>query len=378
MRRYDTVIIGLGAMGSATAWHLARRDKSVLGLEQFAAGHEHGSSHGESRIIRLAYFEHPSYVPLLRAAYRLWGDLEEQSGEAILTRTGILECGISGSRIVAGSLEASRLHAIPHDILDAKAIRARFPAFDPGHDWQGVFQPDGGFLRPEKAIAAMRTEARKAGAELYHHCPVLGIEASGQSVRVRLAEETIEAESVIVSAGAWMHRLLPEFKHHVSLVRRVLGWFEPRDPALLTPDRFPVFLMETEDDAPYGFPDFAGTGFKCASHWSGGPIAEPEEIGGPMTAAEEKHLSDILKRYIPAAAGPLLASKPCIYTKTPDEDFLIDLHPQDRRIVIASPCSGHGFKFASVIGEILADLATKGETTHDISRFALARFRQAA
>lgn len=378
MRRYDTIIIGLGAMGSSTAWHLAARGKRVLGLEQFAPGHEHGSSHGESRIIRLAYFEHPSYVPLLRAAYRHWMALEAQSGETILTRTGILEWGIPGSRIVAGSLEASRLHDIPHEILDAKAIRTRFPAFAPGHDWHGVFQPDGGFLRPEKAIAAMLAAARKAGAELYHQCPVLGIEASGQSLRVRLADETLEAGSVVVSAGAWMHRLLPELKDHLSLVRRVLGWFEPHDPKLITPERFPVFLMETEDDAPYGFPDFAGSGFKCASHWSGGPIAEPEDIGGPMTPGEEAHLSDILKRYIPAAAGPLIASKPCIYTKTPDEDFLIDTHPQDGRIVIASPCSGHGFKFASAIGEILADLAIQGETTHDISRFALARFKRAA
>ncbi|KAA2237781.1 N-methyl-L-tryptophan oxidase [Salinarimonas soli] len=369
----DVAVIGLGAMGSAAAYHLARRGKRVVGIEQFEPGHDRGSSHGESRIIRLAYFEHPSYVPLLRRAYALWRDLERASGEAVMTITGILEAGHPGSAVVEGSLSASKIHDLTHEVLDAREIGRRFPAFRLPEGWSGVFQPDGGFLRPELAIRLHCAGARAAGADLRVNTRVLGIEPTGAGVRVVLDDGTIvEAGAVVVATGAWMADLMPSLTPHLRLTRQVLGWFEPRQPELFASARFPVFIVESEQDAIYGFPDFKGTGVKAASHMAG-EVLTSAYAQRPGDAADEARIRDSLERLIPAANGPLRRMQPCIYTRTLDEDFVVDLHPGDPRIVVASPCSGHGFKFSSAMGEVLADLALKGGTDHDISRFRIDR-----
>ncbi|MFL5202147.1 MAG: N-methyl-L-tryptophan oxidase [Microvirga sp.] len=376
MTTFDVAVIGLGAMGSAALFNLARQGRRVVGIEQFEPGHDKGSSHGESRIIRLSYFEHPSYVPLARRAMEKWRELEQLCGHNILTVTGILEAGYPGCPIVEGSLEASRLHGLDHEVLDAAEINRRFPAFKVPPHWTGLYQPEGGFLRPELAIQQFVGLAERHGAEVRTGTRVLAIEPLGSGVRVRTEAGEIEAGSVIVAAGAWIGDFAPELKPHLKLTRQVLGWFEPLQPAYYSPDRCPVFILESEDDACYGFPDFAGTGVKTASHRKGAYLPSADDLSQDGGAADEAQIRRMLALAMPEANGPLRAMRTCMYTRTPDEDFVIDRSSADPRIILASPCSGHGFKFASVIGEVLADLALGKTPANDISRFKLERFRR--
>jgi len=374
MATFDVAVIGLGAMGSAALFELARQGQRVIGIEQFEPGHDKGSSHGESRIIRLSYFEHPSYVPLARRALEKWRELEALSGETVLTVTGVLEAGYPGCRAVEGSLEASRLHELDHEILSASEINRRFPAFKVPSHWTGLYQPDGGFLRPELAIRQFVSSAESHGAEVRTRTRVLTIEPFSAGVRVKTDAGEIEAGSVIIAAGAWIGDFAPELKPHLKVTRQVLGWFEPLQPAYYSPDRCPVFFFESEDDACYGFPDFAGTGVKAASHREGAHLSSADSLTQDGGAVDEAQIRRMLALAMPDANGPLKAMRTCMYTRTPDEDFVIDRSSVDPRIVIASPCSGHGFKFASVIGEVLADLALGKTPMNDISRFKLGRF----
>jgi sarcosine oxidase len=371
---YDVAVVGLGAMGSAALFHLARRGKRVIGIEQFTPGHDRGSSHGESRAIRLGYSEHPSYVPLVRSAFENWRELERLTGETVLTTTGILEAGTPGSRMVQGSLDACILHDLQYELLDAAEIMRRFPAFQMPADHSAIWQPEGGFLRPERANALHLKLARQAGAEILAGSRVEAIESSPGVVRLVLPDRTIEAASVVVSAGAWIIDLVPELKPQLFIKRQVLCWYEPKQPELFRLGKLPVFAIDDGEDIVYGFPDFAGTGFKCASHYGSGIIAHPDAARQNAGPADEARTRAFLERYLPQAAGALKDMKTCMYTMTPDEDFVIDVATSDSRVVVASPCSGHGFKFASVVGEVLADLATDGTTPHDIGRSRIDRF----
>jgi sarcosine oxidase len=374
MTTFDVAVIGLGAMGSAALFNLANQGHWVVGIEQFEPGHDKGSSHGESRIIRLSYFEHPSYVPLARRALEKWRDLEKLSGETILMVTGVLEAGCPGASIVSGSLEAAKQHDLTHDVLSAADITRRFPGFKVPSDWTGLFQPEGGLLRPELAIRTFVQQAKRHGAETRMNTRVLGIEPFGAGIRVRTDTEVIEAGSVIIATGAWIGDFAPELKPHLKITRQVLGWFSPFEPSLFTPDRCPVFLLESEDDACYGFPDFAGTGVKTASHREGLVLPSAGDLAQDGSLEDEAQIRRMLALAMPDANGPLRQMRACMYTRTPDDDFVIDLSPVDPRIVLASPCSGHGFKFASVIGEVLSDLALGRASTNDISRFQIRRF----
>ena len=370
--RYDIAVIGLGAMGSAAVFQLARRGKRVVGIEQFERGHARGSSHGESRAIRLGYFEHPSYVPLARAAYEGWYELERLTGETVLTKTGVLEMGKPGSVIVDGSREASEMHGLAHEVLDAAEVARRYPQFTLPRDYSAVWQPDGGFVRPELANRLHLELAERAGATLLENRKVRAIEPGGSSVSIVLEGGAIEAGSVIVAAGAWIGDLVPELRPKLTVTRQVLCWFEPLRAEAVAPGTLPVFIVDGAGDIAYGFPN-VGSGFKCASHHDSGTWGHADMARQEAGPADEKRMRDFLEAYLPDAAGPLRAMQTCMYTKTPDEDFVLDLHPSDPRIVVASPCSGHGFKFASVIGGVLADLATEGATPHDISRFRMDR-----
>jgi sarcosine oxidase len=374
MATFDVAVIGLGAMGGAALFELARKGQRVIGFEQFEPGHDKGSSHGESRIIRLSYFEHPSYVPLVRRALEKWRDLERLCGKTILTVTGVLEMGYPGSPIVEGSLEASRQHDLDHEVLSAAEINRRFPAFQLPLDWVGLFQPEGGFLRPELAIRQLVQQAQKHGAEVRAQARVLAIEPFSAGIRVRTEAGEIEAGSVIVATGAWIGEFAPELRPHLRLTRQVLGWFAPKVPEHFSPERCPVFLLESEDDACYGFPDFAGTGVKAASHREGAFLPTADDLAQDGGASDEAQIRRMLSRYMPDANGPLQKMRTCMYTRTPDEDFVVDRSSVDPRIILASPCSGHGFKFSSVIGEVLADLAIGVTPANDISRFQIARF----
>jgi sarcosine oxidase len=382
MPAYDVAVVGLGAMGSAALYHLAKRGVRVVGFERVRPAHEGGSSHGESRAIRLAYFEHESYVHLLHRAYENWRALERETGTSLLTITGILEAGVPGSPAVQGSRASAVLHHLAQDELTGAEVSARFPAFSLPSDWIAVFQPDGGILNAELACAMHVRAAEAAGAGV-RTIGVRDIRASASSVRLETEEgAAIDVGAVIVAGGPWMGELVPLLRPHLHLTRQVLVWFAPRTPALVRPPRMPVFLLDTGDDNVYGFPDFAGSGVKAASHLPGLTLASPADARQEPNAADATPVARVLERFMPAAAGPVRAMKTCIYTRirTPradgsvDDDFVIDRHPDHPQIVLASPCSGHGFKFASVIGEILADLATAGTTRFDLGRFRVSRF----
>ena len=382
MPAYDVAVVGLGAMGSAALYHLAKRGLRVVGFERVRPAHEGGSSHGESRAIRLAYFEHESYVHLLRRAYENWRALEHETGTSLLTITGILEAGVPGSLPVEGSRASALLHHLDQDELTGGEVSTRFPAFALPPDWSAVYQPDGGILRAELACATHVRAAAVAGAEV-RLTGIRNIRTSASSVRLESDDGTaLDVGAVIVAGGPWMGELVPLLRPHLYLTRQVLVWFTPRAPALVQPPRMPVFLLDTGDDNVYGFPDFTGSGVKAASHLPGRTLARAADARQDAGEKDARPVARVLERFIPAAAGPVRAMKTCLYTRigtqradgSVDDDFVIDHHPDHPQIVLASPCSGHGFKFASVVGEILADLATAGTTRFDVGRFRVSRF----
>ncbi len=373
MAHYDAVVCGLGVMGSAALYHLARRGARVLGLDRFAAGHDRGSSHGETRIIRLAYFEHPSYVPLVRRAYALWRELENAAARPLLHVTGIAEIGPPDGALVNGTLEAARLHDIPHELIAAPELMRRYPAFRLPPHYVGVVQPDGGFLEAEAAVQAMLTLAQQHGAEIRFSTPVRAIEPAQDKARIVIDGTTIEAGSIIVAAGPWISSLLPDAALPLRVTRQVMAWFAPPAPADFAPGRFPVFLIESAHGIHYGFPPF-GAGLKVAKHHHSDETVDPESYDRTVSADDEALIRAAVADHLPGANGPLVAAKTCLYTVAPDGDFIIDRLPGAASIVVASPCSGHGFKFAPVIGEILADLATGQSSSHDIARFRIGRF----
>jgi sarcosine oxidase len=375
-RRYDTIVVGVGAMGSAACHHLARRGRRVLGLEHYGVPNEMGSSHGVNRIIRLAYYEHPAYVPLLRRAYELWRRLEVESGDELLHVTGSIDASAPDDEIIRGALHACELHDIPHVLCTSTELALRFPGYRLPPDHLALFQPDGGFLASGKCIEAHARLAQAAGAEIHAHERVLGWDLVPGGVRVRTVDDDYEADRVIVSAGAWLGELLPSLQALARPERQVLGWFEPLVPEYFEPGVFPVFNVAVEEGRYYGFPAFGIPGFKVGRyHHLGEQIETPDSWNREPAAADETVLREFTERYFPEAAGPLLAGQACMFTNTPDEHFIVDTLPGAERVIVASPCSGHGFKFSSVIGEILADLATDGTTRHDIDLFRLARFR---
>ena len=369
----DVAVIGLGATGSAALHHLARCGRRVVGIEQFTPGHDRGSSHGETRIIRLGYFEHPSYVPLVRAAIPLWRALERESRRALLHVTGILEMGAPDGTLIAGTLRSAQTHGLPHEVLDAAGVTRRFPAFQLPAHFVGVLQPDGGILAAEPAVAAQVALARMSGAEVRTNERVRAIEPTAGGVRIVTDHGTIAARHAVVTAGPWIKQLLPGLVAPIRVTRQVVGWFAPSDAALFARERCPVFMIENPDGIFYGFPAGPQPGIKFAKHHSD-EVIDPATATRPMDGADESLLRGALAAHVPSANGALLHAQTCRYTMTPDEDFILDRLPGAPAVIVASPCSGHGFKFAPVIGAILADLVIRGATAHDISRFRLARF----
>ncbi|MGH2384295.1 MAG: N-methyl-L-tryptophan oxidase [Candidatus Limnocylindria bacterium] len=376
MDRYNAIVVGLGGMGTASAFHLARRGKRVLGLEQHDLLHELGSSHGLTRIIRLAYHEHPSYVPLLRRSYALWHELEEIAGEPLLITTGCLEGGPEDGPTFRGALEAAELHDLPHEVLTAAEVRRRYPAyagFEPSTHL--VWQPDGGFLMAERTILAHVNGAIAHGADLRFREPVRSWEATAEGgARVVTDHGTYEADRLVIAAGPWARRLLPQLDRLAVPERQVVGWLQPTRPELFTPGRFPVFVVDVEDGTYYGFPVHDVPGFKFARYHHQREPIDPDDPDRTARPDDEAILRAFAGRYFPDGAGPTVMMKACIFTNSPDEHFIIDRLPESPQVSVAAGFSGHGYKFCSVVGEIMADLAMRGETGHDINLFRLARF----
>lgn len=374
--RYDAIVVGLGAMGSAALYHLARSKLRVLGLERFEPGHERGSSHGHTRIIRQGYFEHPSYVPLVQRAYSLWRELERATGRKLLTITGIAEIGPPDGVLVKGTLAASREHGLPHQILTARELMRLYPAFRVPQDYVAVLQPDGGFVEAETGIRAHLQLATAAGAGIRTGERVLAIEDVGHCVRVRTERRMLEAGRVIITAGAWTTSLLPELPLPLHATRQVLLWVRPSQPELFRTGWFPVFMIESADGIHYGFPLHGDDLMKLAKHHHRSETVDPESYDRRVSEADEALVLQPLRRFLPATAGPVVTSKTCLYTMAPDGDFVIDRVPGRPNIVVASPCSGHGFKFAPAVGQALVELAFGGRTGLDLSRFRIGRFQQ--
>jgi sarcosine oxidase len=365
-------VIGLGATGCAALYQLARRGIHAIGIEQFNVGHDRGSSHGPTRVIRLAHFENPSYVPLMRQAYALWRELERIADRKLLHITGIAEIGPADGEIIRGTLAA--VTDLPHEVLDAGTLMRRYPAFRLPQSFVAVLQPDGGYIEASIAIEATIRIATEAGAQVRSEEKVLGIEPSSKGVRVRTDRDVIEADGAIVAAGPWLRNLLPELKLPLRVTRQVVGWFESDDVAAFAADRFPVFILDSEYGTHYGFPAYGRRGIKVAKHHHLEETVEPDSYDQTVSAADEAVIRAPLAKYLPGANGRLLTAQTCLYTMTPDETFIVDRMPGFPQVVIASPCSGHGFKFSPVIGEIVADLVTQGTTRHEISQFRLQRF----
>ncbi len=371
----DVIIIGLGAMGSAAAYHLAKSGARVLGLDRFAPPHAFGSSHGESRIIREAYFEHPLYVPLVQHAYELWRELEQETGEKLFLQTGGLMIGPAEGALVQGALLSARTHHLQYDVLDAAALHRDYPVFHLAADTVAVREPRAGILFPEKCIAAHLRRAQAHGADLRFSEPVFSWQQKGETFEVKTGHGSYDAPRLAFTAGAWLANLLAELGLPLKSARQALFWFDSAAPEKFDPRHFPIFIFEHEPERYfYGFPDL-GNGLKIAIHHEG-EAATPETLQREIRAHEEQPVRDLLHRYLPAAAGALRQAAVCLYTNTPDSHFLIDFHPASSRILLASPCSGHGFKFSSAIGELIAQSLLGRQTRFDLAPFRLQRFAQ--
>jgi sarcosine oxidase len=374
--RYDAIVIGLGGMGSAAAFHLARRGERVLGLEQYGLLHDRGASHGLTRIIRLAYHEDPSYVPLLRRSYELWHELESLAGERLLITTGCIEGGPEDGPTFRGALEAARLHDLPHEVLDVAELRQRYPAYgelDPAT--RVLFQPDGGFLLAERTLLAHVNQAMAHGAELHFHEPVASWHATPEGgVTVATPRATYEADRLVICAGPWAGRVVPSLASLAVPERQVLAWLQPTRPELFTPQRFPVFVLEVRDGIHYGFPVYDVPGFKFGRYHHLREPIDPDDPDRSTRADDEAILRAFAIRHFPEGAGPTIMLKACLFTNSPDEHFVIDLLPDAPQVSVAAGFSGHGYKFCSLVGEVMADLAIDGSTSHDIGLFRLDRF----
>lgn len=370
----DVIVIGVGGMGSAACFHLAARGLRVLGIERFDLAHDLGSSHGLTRIIRLAYFEHPSYVPLLRRSFELWRQLETAGQEQILHVTGSIDAGPENGDIFQGSRQSCLEHGLPHEVLDGAAFMRRFPGWRVPSGTKAVFQPDGGFLIPERCIALHAGLARARGAEIRTGERVLEVSPSRKGVAVRTDQGTYEAGQAVLTAGPWIQGLAAPLAPWLRTERQMVGWFSVRDPRQFSPDTFPVFNFECEFGRFYGFPEHGTAGFKIGKYHHRNELVDPDQVDRRCHREDEEALREAVTAYFPSADGPLLQAKACLFTNTPDEHFIVDRHPDAPQILIVSACSGHGFKFASVIGEVVADLIDRGETRHDVSMFRLERF----
>jgi sarcosine oxidase len=372
---YDVAIVGLGAMGSAILAHCANRGASVIGLEQFARGHDLGSSHGRSRMIRKAYFEDPAYVPLLLHAYELWRELERESGEELLRITGLLMVGPEDSQIITGATRAAREHSLPFEPLSARDIRSRYPMLQVLDDEVGVYEPDGGVLDPERSVTAQLRVAEAAGAELRFKSAVETWEATANGFLLHLAEGgRVDSRALVLSLGPWFKKTLERLGVAIRVQRNVQAWFAPATNEYRA-GRFPPFLLDRQGlPAPlYGFPDF-GDGVKAAFH-ACGELSDADHFVREVDPARDvEPIVRAMEQWMPGAAASLRAARPCPYTLTPDSHFVVDRHPDHPRLILCGGFSGHGFKFAPVIGEICADLALENESRHAIDFLSLRRF----
>ncbi len=370
---YDCIVIGTGGIGSAVVRELARRGSRVLGLDRFAPAHDRGSSHGQSRIIRLAYHEHPDYVPLLRRAFELWEALEQETGRCLYTETGILEVGPPDGEVIRGVLGAARTHGLDAvESLTAEEVEARFPAFCVPEGMVGALEPRGGYLVPEDCVLAHCDAARADGAELRSEA-VRSWSADGDGVRVETEASSYRGARLVVTAGAWAPALLASIGVRLRVLRKVLLWY-PTDAVQLRVDAgCPGYLFELPNGVFYGYPEIGGR-VKLAEHSGGEEVADPLVLDRSLHAADRAPVDAFVVECLNGVSTECSDHAVCMYTVSPDHHFIVDRHPDAPQVSFAAGLSGHGFKFAPVLGEALADLATRGETELPIGFLGLSRF----
>ena len=372
---HDVIVVGLGGMGSAAAWHLARRGQRVLGIEQFGPAHDRGSSHGATRMIRQAYFEDPAYVPLLLRSYELWDELSGRAGHLMIHRTGGLMIGDPGSRAVLGSLASAEAFDLPHRLLDAAQVHRLFPTLTPQPHEVAVHEAAAGWVRPEDTVRVHLGLAQSAGAQVVFDTPVLDWDVASGGVAVTTAEGVHRAERLVVAAGSWTPRLLQRVGLPLAVERQVQHWYAPAAP-LQAFTAHPVYIWEGVDGTQfYGFPAVDGPagGVKVAFFRRGRPT-DPDRLDTSVSAAEVAEMTSWVRERVPGLAGTHLRAEPCLYTNTPDEDFIIDQVPGHPEVVVAAGFSGHGFKFVPVVGELIADLSTDRSSVLPHELFSIRRF----
>jgi sarcosine oxidase len=375
MTGFDVIVIGLGGMGTAAVLALARRGVRVLGLEQFGEGHDRGSSHGHSRIIRTAYYEHPAYVPLVRSAFQGWYALEQMTGQHLLTEVPCLSLGSPEGELIAGVRRSAADYQLPCSSLSADELARRYPPFRLPPGLVGVLEHSAGILAVDACVRAQAQAACQHGAVLHYHTPVQNWEARGGEVIVHTAGGSLHAGRLVITAGPWSRGVLTGLDVPLTVLRQVVFWVGTRDDALFRRDRFPVFICETPEGYFYGLPALDPAGLKVARHYGAAEVLSPEAVSYTVTPEDEVPVRSFLRGWLPDADGPVRRSSVCLYTLTPDRHFLIDRLPDQPAVVVATGFSGHGFKFSPVVGTILADLALDGRTTHPIELFGLGRFR---
>ena len=371
---FDVIVVGVGGMGSATVSHLARRGVDALGIERFDIPNAKGSSHGVTRIIRLPQYEGADYVPLVRRALDLWKDLDDGYDRPLFHQVGSLDFGTPDSEVYQGARESSEAHDIPHEVLSGTEIGQRFPGYDVPEEYRGVYQPDGGFLHSEQAIVAHVEDAHAHGATVRARERVEEWDADEWGVTVRTDRGEYAAEKLVVTAGAWNGQLLPSLADYLEPERQVLSWFQPRRPDRFQPDQFPVFVADVPEGHYYGFPVHEVPGLKIGLFHHREETGTPEELDREPTREDERVLREFGETYFPEGTGPTMRLAPCMFTNTPDGDFIVDTHPNHENVVVGAGFSGHGFKFTSVLGEMFADLALDGATDRPTSLFSVDRF----
>ncbi len=382
MKNYDVIVLGVGSMGSATCYNLALNGLRVLGLEQFEIPHDQGSHAGQSRIIRKAYFEHPDYVPLLQRAYENWHDIESKTGSQVYFPTGLLYAGRSNDILIKGVRESAEKYKINIESLSNSETRSRYPQFQIPEGYEVLFEPDAGFITPERAISLFVEQAKSFGAQINVKEKVISWTREAGIIKVITDKDLYTCKKLIITAGPWAGKIIPGLSSSLQVTRQVIAWVNPKQPQLFELRQSPCWMIDDESQPGmyYGFPilpvDKFGlpAGMKLAYHYPGVP-SDPDHVDRNPSKEEEENLIEALHRYLPAGYSSTHVLKTCLYTNTPDEHFVIDFLPNyEKDVVIAAGFSGHGFKFVSVVGEILADLATKGKTDLPIGFLNAMRF----
>ncbi len=372
---FDVIVLGVGSMGSATCYNLAKRGLSVLGLEQFDIPHDQGSHAGQSRIIRKAYFEHPDYVPLLERAYHNWREIEKLTGSQLYFPTGLLYAGKRDQVLINGVRESAEKYNLNVEALSANQLKARFPQFQIPEGYEVLFEPDAGFVTPERAIIALVEQASTAGAHIHTNEKTISWKKNGATITVVTSKNIYTCKKLVITVGPWAGKMIPRFSNQFKVTRQVISWMNPSQPQFFELGKFPCWMIDdhTQPGMFYGFPILpvskfgAPGGLKVAHHYPG-LVSDPDQVNRLPSVEDETNLIAALNKFLPEGYSSTQVMKTCLYTNTPDENFILDFLPGNNQdVVIAAGFSGHGFKFVSVVGEILADLAMNGKSELSIS-----------